>query len=597
MTRLNALIGSLFLLAASQTFAGTIDSAQRMLNQLGYNPGAVDGLYGGKTKRALEEFYADNGGSYDGKLDANEVADLQAATIAAGLDVGDMNSVGGKMPGAGTVAVENPFQAGAIYPDKYKINGKYYLPIWASADGGQNDGWTGGLGHWLNDFYRIGDFNRDGTLDWFVASVPSEPAGGFREAQNAIAEGRNTTSPNMSHGNNGGAFMCDTVNRACEGHKHPYDIITTDNGIVGYPRNNEFKQHVKTAELISDDIPFYQNGSHPTVVADFNGDGWDDIYMGSAQRGIDGTMDGGYHSYFLSQPNGGLVESSRTHIRGAEFNKKMGRIEDFSHRVDAGDLDGDGDIDILLTSWDWVGGRNGNGKVTCLWNDGRGKMTSKTCGDQFGMNIKHGDFNGDGHIDLIMGNVARECAKFYPKFDNNGKKRSAMRVAFGDGSGKWTYKRSVTIRDIGSHLHRSDVNIPLCSVPTSLIWDFDNDGDLDMVGNSMGYNYTGGYWVLFENDGYGNFSIKHQVAANGEDTHIPYNWTKRSHFPKAEIGHGTSQYCTSPILLDLNNDGFMDFYCMTHEGSQGHNVVWINEQGNRFRKATGPELFKYAKVY
>ena len=31
--------------------------AQRLLNQLGYNAGPVDGLIGGKTKSALEEFY------------------------------------------------------------------------------------------------------------------------------------------------------------------------------------------------------------------------------------------------------------------------------------------------------------------------------------------------------------------------------------------------------------------------------------------------------------------------------------------------------------------------------------------------------------
>ena len=581
---------SLILLSVSEAYSGTVDTAQRLLNQLGYNAGVVDGLYGGKTKRALEAFYADNGSSFDGKLDANEVADLKTATIAAGLYVGDKNSVGGRMSGAGTVAVENPFQAGAIYPQKYKINGKYYLPIWASADGGQGDSWTAQLDNWLNDFYRIGDFNRDGVLDWFIASSPTQPTG-FSEAL------AGHQSSNMSQDNGGGAFMCDTINRACEAHKSSYDIITTDNGIVGYPRFNQFKQHVKTSQLMSDDLPFFQGGPHPTVVADFNGDGWDDIYMGSAQRGMNGTMDGGYHSYFLSQPGGGLVESSRTHISGAEFNKKMGRIEDFSHRVDAGDLDRDGDIDILLTSWDWTGGDNGNGKVTCLWNDGRGKMTSKTCGDQFGMNVKHGDFNGDGHIDLVMGNVARECARYFTSFDKNGKKRMAIRVAFGDGSGEWTYKRSTKIRDVGSHQHREDINIPLCSIPSTLIWDFDNDGDLDMLGNSMGYNYTGGYWVLFENDGYGNFSIKHQVAAGGDDEHIPYNWTKRSHFPKAEIGHGTSQYCTSPILLDLNSDGFMDFYCTSHEGSPTHNIVWINEQGNSFRKATGPELFKYAKVY
>jgi hypothetical protein len=50
-----------------------------MLNQLGYNAGPVDGAYGGKTKRALEAFYAKSGGSYDGKLNANELADLNAA--------------------------------------------------------------------------------------------------------------------------------------------------------------------------------------------------------------------------------------------------------------------------------------------------------------------------------------------------------------------------------------------------------------------------------------------------------------------------------------------------------------------------------------
>ena len=63
MTRLYAFIGSLLLFAASQTYAGTVDTAQRMLNQLGYNAGAVDGAYGKKTRGALEAFYADNGGS------------------------------------------------------------------------------------------------------------------------------------------------------------------------------------------------------------------------------------------------------------------------------------------------------------------------------------------------------------------------------------------------------------------------------------------------------------------------------------------------------------------------------------------------------
>jgi peptidoglycan hydrolase-like protein with peptidoglycan-binding domain len=60
-------------------FADSVAQSQRMLNQLGYNAGPVDGAYGGKTKRALEAFYAKNGGSFDGKLDTNEIIDLKNA--------------------------------------------------------------------------------------------------------------------------------------------------------------------------------------------------------------------------------------------------------------------------------------------------------------------------------------------------------------------------------------------------------------------------------------------------------------------------------------------------------------------------------------
>ena len=36
--------------------SNTVSFAQRMLNELGYNAGPIDGSYGGKTKRALEAF-------------------------------------------------------------------------------------------------------------------------------------------------------------------------------------------------------------------------------------------------------------------------------------------------------------------------------------------------------------------------------------------------------------------------------------------------------------------------------------------------------------------------------------------------------------
>mgnify|MGYP002700236966 FL=1 len=86
--KLLSTLTTLTLLIPHAVFADTVAQSQRMLNQLGYNAGPVDGAYGGKTKRALEAFYAKSGGTYDGKLNANELADLTEAMDVAGIDLG-----------------------------------------------------------------------------------------------------------------------------------------------------------------------------------------------------------------------------------------------------------------------------------------------------------------------------------------------------------------------------------------------------------------------------------------------------------------------------------------------------------------------------
>ena len=142
MTRLNAFIGSLLLLVASQTFAGTVDNAQRMLNQLGYNAGAVDGAYGKKTRSALEAFYADNGGIFDGKLDANEVADLQAVMSDRGIRFSPLSNT----------EVEYAFGW-----DGTKL-----------FDHDRLDQLT-----WFHERYVAGDYNSDGYTDYIGVGIPT----------------------------------------------------------------------------------------------------------------------------------------------------------------------------------------------------------------------------------------------------------------------------------------------------------------------------------------------------------------------------------------------------------------------------------------
>ena len=85
--KLLSTLTTLTLLIPHAVFADSVAQSQRMLNQLCYNSCPVDGAYGGKTKRALEAFYAKSGGTYDGKLNANEVADLTEAMSTAGIDI------------------------------------------------------------------------------------------------------------------------------------------------------------------------------------------------------------------------------------------------------------------------------------------------------------------------------------------------------------------------------------------------------------------------------------------------------------------------------------------------------------------------------
>ena len=72
------LVSLVFIMYATTSHANIVEQAQRLLTQLGYNVGVVDGLYGGKTERALTDFYNTQGAKYDGKLDQNEITDLLA---------------------------------------------------------------------------------------------------------------------------------------------------------------------------------------------------------------------------------------------------------------------------------------------------------------------------------------------------------------------------------------------------------------------------------------------------------------------------------------------------------------------------------------
>lgn len=205
------------------------------------------------------------------------------------------------------------------------------------------------------------------------------------------------------------------------------------------------------------------------LVADFNGDGLLDVYI--ADHAV-GNHNGIRDSYFLSQADGTLLESSGTHLSAPNFKV-------FDHGAATGDIDADGDLDIVIT--DLAQG----GKIHCLVNDGKGYMRKRQCGNIFAFGIELADIDGDGDLDLI--HTSHEF------FDWNGNWKTG--VALNNGRGSFSYRR------IALPMNRKWGTVPEVSA-----WDLDNDGDYDIVLSRAGELYVGTAVDVLENLGDGEFN-------------------------------------------------------------------------------------------
>lgn len=92
-------IGFLVFALGTPIFANDVRITQQLLTKLGYNPGPIDGSYGDKTKRALENFYAAQNKKFDGELSSNEINALE--TVFA-----KKNNSSNKPPFEGTAYVD-----------------------------------------------------------------------------------------------------------------------------------------------------------------------------------------------------------------------------------------------------------------------------------------------------------------------------------------------------------------------------------------------------------------------------------------------------------------------------------------------------------
>jgi hypothetical protein len=267
----------------------------------------------------------------------------------------------------------------------------------------------------------VGDFNGDGRDD-LVVGVPGEnDGGGGIQVILGSLSGLTTT------GNN---------------------LWTQDD--PGVPDSNETGDHLSVG----------------LAVGDFTGDGYDDIAAGARYEDLDlgGPVSnaGAVTLFFGSSAGISGSNSSMWTASGAGLDPSEAGDE-WGHVLAAGDFDHDGYADLAIGApYETLGSGPRTGQVTILrgfsggvtptggqlWHqDSVGVPDSNEQGDEFARELAAGDFDGNGHTDLVIG-APRESTTAY----GNGAEWVLYGFVFGDGletgnTSQWQSTQSSVVRN------------------------------------------------------------------------------------------------------------------------------------------------------
>ncbi len=271
----------------------------------------------------------------------------------------------------------------------------------------------------------------------------------------------------------------------------------------------------------SSQTPLYEftgSGFGLVQVADFNGDGYVDIAVGSGTAGsITYLQNNGSGSFSTpaTNPFAAFTVSTPTNFT---LNTSSTTVADY---------DGDGDMDI----WSRVANA---GSDVYLRND-NGTYSSQTApyeftGPGFGL-AQVADFNGDGYVDIIAGTSASGGGIIY--MQNNG-------------SGSFS---TPATNPFAAFTASTPTGFTL-NAPATTVADYDGDGDMD---------------------------IWNRVANTGSDIYLRNdNGTYSSQTPPYEFtgpGFGLAQ------VADFNGDGYVDI-AVGITSSGGGGIIYMQNNGS-----------------
>lgn len=324
------------------------------------------------------------------------------------------------------------------------------------------------------------------------------------------------------------------------------------------------------------------------------------------------------------------TSQSFTEVTGTPF------INTTFNTIDLIDIDSDGDLDLIQTGKNPVGGRVGK----IYTNDGSGNFTLLPFNQikaVLDSDVTWGDLNGDGTIDLIVSGSTTEAGSAHTRiYFNTGGVDSSIVFSQSDQL-TYFYDSALAVADIdndndldimisgwtgsdrftqlytnnGSGIFSLVAGTPFTALNAGTInfSDVDNDNDMDVLiaGDTGPAQAT----ELYLNDGAGNFMLATDsfidirnndvefadIDNDGDEDVLITGWNDNinERFTRLYKNNGLGIFTVHAITTftplsssdiafsDINNDGYLDvFICGNNNGSATQTDLYLNDGSGNF---------------